>query len=146
MKQLLATIRERLAAFWFTITARGPIGWFLRLFNIVKTYHANLQIIGAHMDELAKIVAETERYVKKATKVHVDISARADAPSTVIVVGTYRGKDYVRVFPLFQNSVDDLVRHLEGMSQYADIGRLDMPPQIDASVRRELKDKRIITL
>lgn len=134
---------------WFqniinNVTRRGPIGWFRRLFSVVRSYHHDVQSIARHVDDQREIVNSVERYVKRATKVHVDVSARADSPSTVIVIGTYRGKDYVRVFPQQHESVDDIVNYLQGMSRHAKVGRLDIAPNIDATMRRELKDRSVI--
>lgn len=134
-------MKQRLLKVWHAITRRGPIGWFRKLFDIVRSYHPNMAIIGQHVDELKTVTTETERYVKRATKVHVDISATAKDASTVIVCGMYRGKDYVRTFPIKHGSVEELVDWLTGLSRHAQLGRLDAPPEIDATVRRELKDR-----
>ncbi len=125
------------------IVTRGPIGWCRRLHSVVQTYHYNMSIIGSSVDEVGNIAKEVERYVKRATKVHVDITAQADNANTVIVCGTYRGKDYVRVFPVQHAHMDETVNWLEGVSRHATIGKLDMPPAFDATVRRELKDRGI---
>lgn len=128
---------------WKAITERGPIGWFRRLFAVVSAYGHDIQTIAQHVDVLSDKTDAIERYVRRATKVHADISTTANSPSMVVVCGAYRGKDYVRVFPLQHDSVDNIVDWLNNMSQYGKIGRLEMPPTLDVTVRRELKDKGV---
>lgn len=126
------------------IFGRGPIGWVRRLFNIVKTYHANMQVIAKHVDDLEHEVAEVLRYVKRATKVHVDVGVSQKDITQVVIIGRYRGRDYVNTFNLRPGSIDELIDRLTQMSRYAGIGRIDAPHNIDATIKHSLKDRGVL--
>ena len=125
------------------VFGRGPIGWVRRLFNTVKTYHANMQIIAAHVDEAKREVKEVLRYVKRATKVHVDVSATQKGFTQVVIIGQYRGRDYVNTFSLRPGCIEDLIERLTQMSRYAGIGRIDAPMSVDATIKHSLKDRGV---
>ncbi len=131
---------ERIKAFFAPLVQRGPIGWLRRLFSIVQSYHYNISIIGQELDAAQKEVSEVLRYVKRATKVHVDVGVMADA-TQVIVIGKYRGRDYVNTFTLKELAINDLVERLTHMSRYANIGRIDTPLNVDATLKHSLKDR-----
>ena len=134
---------EIFASVGSAIVNRGPIGWVRRLFNTVKTYHANMQIITAHVDEVEREVNEVLRYVKRATKVHVDVSATQKGFTQVVIIGQYRGRDYVNTFNLRLSCIDELIDRLTQMSRYAGIGRIDAPHNIDATIKHSLKKRGV---
>jgi len=123
---------------WQAIITRGPIVWFRNLFYIVSNYRDDLTMLANGVDDCCKQVAIAERYIKKATKLHVNIAARPKDRTTVVVIGTYRGKDHVQVFGLRAESIDMVVNQLKELRRYAEGGCIDVPPNVDATVRREL--------
>ena len=97
-----------------------------------------MQLLANGVDSCHAQLGVVENYVKKATKVHVDIPGSMKNFTTIIVVGTYRGKDHVQVFSLRPGSIDMLMDQLKDMQRYATIERIDAPLGIDATVKRSL--------
>ena len=129
---------KTLAEIWLAITTRGPVGWFRNLFYIVGNYGDDLRMLANGTDECLKRAITAERYIKKATKLHVDIPADLKNFARVVVIGTYRGKDHVQIFNLRPGSIDMLMDQLRDMERYADITRVESPVEIDATVKRSL--------
>lgn len=110
------------------------IKWFKKLNMIVSTY-------GQLIQEVENVQTEMERalhYVKKATKIHVDVALGPKDPSTIIACGRYRGKDYVHVFRIHSKDLAHLIDQLRYMQKHAEIGYIDAPFAIDATIKREL--------
>ena len=110
------------------------IKWIKKLRMIVSTY-------GQLIMELEEVQREMEKalhFIKRATKLHVDIPASQKNATTVILIGRYRGKDHVRTFNLHPNDMDHLVGMLKHMSERAVVEHIDAPFEIDATVRRAL--------
>ena len=128
-----------LLSIWKMITQRGPIVWFRNLFYIVGNYKQDLTMIANGTDACLQRAMAAERYVKKATKLHVDIPANMqDDYTRIVVIGKYRGKDHVQIFNLRPGSIDALMDQLRDMQRYADVIRTESPFEIDATVKRRL--------
>lgn len=124
---------------WKTITARGPIAWLRNLFYIVRNYRGDLTMIVRGVDTCLARTEIVERYVRKATKAHIDIPANMqDDYTRVIIIGKYRGKDHVQIFNLRPGSIDILMNQLRDLQRYADVVRVDSPFEIDATVKRAI--------
>lgn len=129
---------EVIVAIWRAVTTRGPIGWFRNLFYIVGNYRTDLHMIAHHVDTCREQLAIVEGYVKKATKIHVDIPASAKEFTKIIVIGTYRGRDHVQVFGIRPGSMDGLIEQLREMQRYAVVERIDAPLEVHATVKRSI--------
>ena len=127
-----------LLAIWTAVTTRGPIGWFRNLFYIVGYYRSDLQMLANGVDSCRAHTDVVERYVKKATKVHLDIPASMEHCTKVVVIGTYRGKDHVQTFTLRPGSIHELIDQLKEMQRYAQIEFVDAPSNVSATVKRSL--------
>ena len=127
-----------LATVWTLLTQRGPIVWVRNLFYIVKNYRNDLTMIANGVDGCQERVMIAERYIKRATKVHIDIPASRKNYTKVIIIGTYRGKDHVRIFSLRPDSIDMLTNQMKDLARYADIERIDGPLDVSATMKRSL--------
>lgn len=123
---------------WLAITTRGPIGLVRNLYYIAHNYRQDLNLIVNGVDSCRAQLGIVESYVKRATKVHVDIPGDMQNYTRVVVIGRYRGKDHVQIFSLRPGSIDGLIEQLREMQRYAEIGRVDAPLEIDATVKRSL--------
>ena len=121
------------------IVTRGPIGWFRRLFHVVRMYHRDLMLIANSVDAQGAEIQRALHFIKKATKLHVDVSMGPKDPTTIIAIGKYRGKDYVRAFPVQHKDLAHLIEQLKEMQKYAQIECIDAPMNIDATIKRELQ-------
>ena len=119
------------------ITQRGPIGYVRRLHSVVQTYHHNMALVGQHVDRQNNELSNALSYIKRATKVHLDVGA--DLQSTVIVCGKYRGRDHVQVFRIAPGSFEELVGQLRDIQRFSTTEFIDAPGPLDATIKRELK-------
>lgn len=127
-----------LLSIWKTITQRGPIVWFRNLFYIVSNYRNDLSLIANGVDECRDVALTAHRFIKKATKCHIEVGLTAESHTQVVVIGHYRGKDHVQVFSLRPGSIDMLINQLRDMQRYTEIGRIDAPIEVRATMKREL--------
>lgn len=111
--------------------------WLKTLLRIVREYDQNFNDVVQFTQAQAQEVEAAKRYIKRATKVHFDVGF--DMRSTVIVCGTYRGRDHVQVFNINPGDFAKLVDQMRETQKVATIGKLDMPHGLDVTVKRELK-------
>ena len=123
---------------WRAIITHGPIVWVRNLFYVVRMYREDLTMIANAVDDCRKQVITVERYVKRVTKVHVDVATSSKDFTRVIVIGSYRGKDHVQVFHTRPGSIDMLIEQLQDMQRYATVERIDTTFEIDATMKRSL--------
>ena len=127
-----------LLTIWKTITQRGPVVWFRNLFYIVGNYRNDLTMICNGVDECREVAMTAQRYIKRATKVHVDVDPTSAGFTQVVVIGRYRGKDHVQIFSLRPDSIDMLIEQLREMQRYCEVGRIEAPLDINATMKRSL--------
>jgi len=95
-----------------------------RLWKIAENYSKDLSHLAVRTDHLEKTINER-------TTVHVDVHHKK--PCHVIVIGEYRGKDYVRGFEVDAKHLSELIDHLRRVYPYAKVGRMDMIPHVKFS-------------
>jgi len=95
-----------------------------KLWHIAEYYDDRIAFLRGNMATLFERINER-------TTVHADIHMRS--PSLVIVVGHYRGGDYVRAFEVDHKSLQGLIEHLRRIEPHANVGRMDMIPNIKFS-------------
>ena len=91
-------------------------------------------IAGSYTGDLGRIRGEIIRLqetMNERTTVHADIHHKR--PSLVIVVGEYKGHDYVRAFQVTAESFPELIQILRGLEGRARVGRMDINPMIHFS-------------
>jgi hypothetical protein len=104
-----------------------------KLIRMVKNYDSDLASLRASVSEVVGLIRER-------TEVHADIHMKS--PSQVIVIGRYKGKDFVNIYRFDQDDLSDLVSHLERITRrYARPGRFDAPwPEVHAVIERNLQE------
>lgn len=121
------------------IITRGPIGWFRRLFTVVRAYGHDINTIAQHVDALNEEMKRATHYIKKATKIHVDVDPRMqEGQTTAILCGRYKGRDHVQIFDLRVDDMGHLIDQLKHMQRAANI-HVDAPYHLDATIERALK-------
>lgn len=139
------------------------IGWVTALFRLVKEYrrvereHPGEQplwrllqgasyaakdlprVEGLATDALATAQA-ANKLIYDRTTVHADISPGGRDPNVVILVGSYRGRDYVQCYSMDGRDFTGILEHLREASRHTGrIGRIDAPPAFRAVIDRDLK-------
>lgn len=79
--------------------------------------------------DLERRLARLSMTISERTEVHADIHMHAE--STVIVIGRYQGRDYVRAFNLPAQSLPSIIEYLRATEHGARRGRFDIIPGLD---------------
>ena len=83
--------------------------------------------------EMLTVLGATQAKVNERCEVHADI--RYKEPHQVIVIGRYKGRDYVRIFGVSEPTFYGLIDRLHYEERNSKVGRFDMPsgyPDISA--------------
>lgn len=103
--------------------------WIKKLLAIVASYDTDLR-------NIHHAVYGLESILKERTNIAVDVGFRE--ASHVIVIGRYRGNDYIQSYTLNETDLDGLIRHLREMEKFGNIRRIDAPPMFKAAFKRDL--------
>lgn len=121
-RDLILTTANRLGSSYM-------IKWLKKLRRIVDAYSA---------DQLAMYsrIAELEALVRERTNIAVDVGFREC--SHVIVIGRYKGADYIQSYSLQSSDLNHLVDQLKQMERFGNVRRIDSPPQFRAAFARNV--------
>lgn len=95
------------------------ISWFEKLIRIIACYDANLRTAHNRIDELEKLVRDR-------TDIAVDVNYRN--MNHIIVIGHYKHNDYIQTFSIPAEDIERLIEQLIQMERYANVRRIDAPP------------------
>lgn len=90
-----------------------------RLWRLSATYDGDMVRLRADVQALAKNLNER-------TTVHADVHPLG-GDNLVVVIGRYRGSDYVRAFSVQERALPELIEMLREMEPNARVGRFDLP-------------------
>ena len=117
--------------------------WRKTLLYIVKNYSQ----LAIRMDELTSSHIRVENNVNEAVDVirertgwHADVRAYdRDYPNQIIVIGNYRGRDYIEIFNIPADGFRGVVEHCKDVSRFARRGTIDAMPEMKAVIDKETK-------
>jgi hypothetical protein len=108
----------------------NKIRTFIRnLFYIVDTY-------GTTIRHLRQQVESLEDIIKERTTLNVDIGFKG--ANHVIVVGKFKGQDYIQTYDVGTEDLGQFVNILQRMAQHGTINKVDAPPQMRGGFKRDL--------
>lgn len=111
------------------------INWIKKLFRIVRDFDSRLA--NSERQLLARI-REAEAFIRERTDVSVDCSFSARDVNSIIVLGRYRGVDYVQTFQVPGGDFEHVVQMLRDMSRYHNVRYVDAPQPMSAVIKRDL--------
>lgn len=117
-------------------TIKRARAWLFELRRIVHLGWGRLETHRMRLDALRDDMKTLERLVRERTDIAVDVGV--DGMNTVIVVGRYKGADYVQTYRLRADDLDFLIGKLREMERHGALRRLDCPPQYRAVFEHEL--------
>ena len=82
-------------------------------------------------------IKNLEGLIKDRTDMAVDV-APYGKESCVILVGRFKGSDYVQVIPMPESDFIYVVEHLRALSKHANLRRVDGPPALKYVVRNDM--------
>lgn len=106
----------------------------LKFFRKIRMITRNYD---SEMARIERKVDQATSFIRERTEVHVDVHMKS--PSQVIMIGRYRGKDFVNIYDVGQGEFEHLLEHLKQVNRYAKPCRVDSPwPMVNAVIDREL--------
>lgn len=113
--------------------------WFRILRRIVRTYDHDVARAQASQQTLQmrlnNRLGDLDRILRERTELHADVGIRE---STIIVIGRYRGGDYIRVHSVPEPTFDSVVEMLKREQKHATLHRIDAPRDFRAVIGRML--------
>lgn len=120
------------------------IKWFKTLFRIVRSHDDELsaftskvEAINYSLNAVWKRVGELDRKIDQHTVTGVDVGFGPKDRSWVVVVGRFKGSDYVQTYDLGHADFEHLVRQIQAMRKSGAATYVDSPPQMRAVFERE---------
>jgi hypothetical protein len=108
-----------------------------KLRAIVNGWDAYVSGVNARLGGMSNRCAAVEEIIRERTETHVDVHQHS--PSQIIMVGRFRGKDFVSVYPVEDQEFEYLIKRLRDQSRFSRIGRVDAYPFVNAVIDRELR-------
>lgn len=96
--------------------------------NLSATIDQHRSITNSRLDQHETVILNARDEIVRRTTVNADVHVKEQS-SDIIVVGRYRGCEYVRIFSVRHSDTDYLVDQLKGMEQrhLGRIRRIDAP-------------------
>lgn len=82
-------------------------------------------------NNVLRYMSKIDNKIGERTTVHADIHYKG--PSQVIVVGQYKGRDFVKAYTVSQRSFHRFIDILHEEERNANVGYMDMPSMMDFS-------------
>lgn len=90
--------------------------------------------------EYAKMVAgRAKKTIQERTDLNTDIAFTKHSHTHVIVMGRYKNRDYVEVFSIRSDNLNDVVPILRDMQEHAKLRHADGPISLKEVLNRECK-------
>ena len=113
--------------------------WFKTLFRIVREYDKDLNALEG-MNEYTRFRADqAEKVIRDRTELHVDVRQRS--ASHAILIGEYRGRDFIQAFNIPSDSLEELLSHVKYLTQHAHLQRVDCHPELRAVIEHKLNNR-----
>lgn len=96
---------------------------------IIKNYKSDIRCIENRAISL-------ESRLKEVTDIGVDVHYRD--LNSVIVIGRYKNNDYVQCYHVGQDNIASLIDRLKEMERYANVRRIDSPPEFRAVLKNHI--------
>lgn len=113
------------------------IEWIKTLFQIVREYKQ----LKYDLEAARKRAEFAVQIIQERTDLHVDMAFTKQSHTNVILVGRYRGRDYVEVHTIDEKTFEELIPMLKDMEQSSRLRRFDAPFHMKSIVENELGKK-----
>lgn len=111
------------------------LNWLRTLHRIICNYDWEIGRLRDRLEAEQGKRKQLEALLRERTSIAVDVGFK-DA-CYVIVVGRYKGADYVQTFSINTPDMASLIEQLKQMERYGEVKRVDAPPQFRAVFQRE---------
>jgi len=76
--------------------------------------------------------------MKECTEYHLDIHQRAKHNSSIILIGKYHNRDFVKCYNIPDHEFDFLIAHCKKLERYSTIGKVDAMPEFTSVIKNYL--------
>ncbi len=104
---------------------------FLFFWNLSALYQDDIGFYNSVREHNAQFIERLDEKIGERTMTHADIHFKTS--SQVIVIGRYRGKDFVKAYPIENDSLNDIINIMKRMESNSHVGRIDMPSTMSFS-------------
>jgi len=104
--------------------------WFKKLRTIVVNYDRD-------RERLYSQIKRAEKLIIDRTEIHADIHFKNKSKNTAIMIGRYRGRDYVQTFDMDQHDFESIIGWLRNLKQQGYVRYIDAPPVMDIVIDKE---------
>lgn len=119
------------------------VKWFRKLKRIINSYDENIKRVTSKADaafetstRAFQYAKNAESFIKERTDVSADIGVRG--PSTIILTGIYKNREYVEIFDMPQKDFNHFVQHLKELKKYHQVKSIDAPYGMRAVIDTQL--------
>lgn len=106
------------------------LAWFKKLKQIVANYDADK---ANHV----RWISEVEGLIRERTKTGIDVHFKSG--SHVIVLGRYKGVDFVNSYVLRDHEFHEIVDHVKHLERTSQTKFIDTIPEFEAVFKKELE-------
>jgi hypothetical protein len=115
---------------------------FLRkLREIVKYYdmmnESKEKYVRDRFNTISNEVSELKKLIKERTEIDMDIGFHE--PSTVIIIGRYKGQDYVKVNYLHDKDLNYIIDYIKELERFGNLIKIDAPRGFSKIIRQGIK-------
>jgi hypothetical protein len=110
------------------------------IWRIAKDYDKTTAELHEANVAVSRRLRSMEEFFRDNTEYHCDVHLHG-RPSSVILIGHYHGKDFVRSYSVTHDTLRELARHLRELELRAKMGRIDVYPEnLRQIISHEVKD------
>jgi hypothetical protein len=106
------------------------VNWIKRLLALVRRYESE-------MVRMHQLMSELDDLVRSRTEVHASIAYSRRDESYMILIGQYKGTDYVECFNIGRPELHNMIHRMKEQRKHGGLGRVDAPPMFRAVIKEE---------
>ncbi len=114
------------------------VKWFRKLLRIVNQYDIDKDKIYSKIDHSLLVANNAEKVIRERTDINLGVSINSKEPSQIIIIGRYKGTDYIEAFSLLDENVSGMIDRLREMQRYAVVRRIDAPLEMKGVIKHGL--------
>ena len=116
----------------------NPINKIKILLRIIREYDSDIDRINKKAQQAENTALKARRIIQERTDLNADMSFHRHSYSHVILMGRYKNRDYVEIFSVTPETLNELIPMLREMQKHARLRRADGPIGMKQIIDREL--------
>ncbi len=125
------------------------ISWIKTLLACVRDYkkvQKKIKDLDSNFTSMSASMSDTLDEIRQRTTVHADLGCTKNSPCTIILIGQYRGGDYIKIQRVDNKYFDTQIAMLKDYTKHYGVrGCIDAPRNMSTFIDHELP-KEVKTL